>query len=344
MVKKKKKELNRKDNIVLIYGNQYAVDESVNKIKDQISSDEIIRIDGSDSTLESLSNSLRYGDMFANRKLILVRDFPKGDAKKIIEILSGIPSCNFVIFYSYSSLKAKKTLCKFFSDYAKLIEYDTEIKNMGKIVSQIVKSNNKTLSDGPLELLVEYLGNHVGIVKSEVDKLCNYIGDRKEINIDDIRSICCLNKEFMIWDLIGHVGSRNITKAVESLSASIDAGYSYEFVVLMLMRSIRLGIFLRELDADGLSIWDMTKKIKEYKKENGSFVYGDYEIKKTYDARNGFFASFNLFELHSSLKSCHEAFLLIRKEYKKEEQEKELSMLLFALCFPSSFYLSQGNP
>jgi len=337
MAKKPKKQLEKQENLVLIYGNQYTVDETVRKIRKQVKSDEVVRIDAEDSTLQSLTEALCYEDMFASRKLILVRGMPSEDAKTLIPLWQRIPKNNFVVFYSYSSLKAKKNICKFFKEYAKLIEYDIEVKDVDKIITQIAKSYGKSVEKDALDLMTEYLGNHVGIIKAEIEKLCNYVGEKEEIEIEDVRAICCLSREFVIWDLVRHVGDKNIAKAITALSSAIDSGYTYEFVVLMLMRSIRLGIFLRELDAEDMSIWDMTTKIKEYKKTNGSFVYKDYEVRKTYDARSGFYASFSLWELCHSLQSCHEAFLSIRKAYKKEEQEKELSMLLFAICFPSCF-------
>jgi len=337
MTKKTNKQLQQKNNIVLIYGNQHSVDDSIKKIKDQVKSDEVVKIDGDSIGLESLSVSLCCEDLFSRRKLILIKDIPKEDAKKLIELFQRIPENNFVVFYSYSSLKAKKTLCDYFSKYAKLIEYEMEISNMDKMISQIAKSNGKKINDDALSILTEYLGNNFGIVKIEIEKLCNYVGEKNEIYIDDVKEICCLSKDFMIWDLLGYIGERNITKSVESLSAAVENGCGYEFIVLMLIRSIKLGIFLRELCDSGLNVWEASDKIKECKKPDGSLIYKDYEIRKTYDSRTGFFANFSLWELCYCLKSCHEAFLSIRKLYKKEEQEKEMSMLLFAICFPSSF-------
>lgn len=334
---KKKQQLQQQNNLVLIYGNQYAVDETLRKLREQVKCDESVRLDGESLTLDQLSSAICSEDMFASRKLILVRGLPKEDAPKLIPVLQKIPSSNFVVFYSYVSFKKKKSLCKYFSDYAKLIEYDTEIKDLDKIVTRIAKENGKTLPENVAHILSEYLGNNIGVVKSEIDKLCNYIGDRKEITIEDVRAVCCLNPEFVVWDLIKYIGDKNISKAVTALSSAIDSGYNYEFVILMLMRSIRLGIFLKEMDAGGVSLWDMTERIKSYKKSNGASVYGDYEIRKTYESRGGFFSNFSLWELCHALKSCHEAFLSVRKAYKKEEQEKEVSMLMFAICFPSCF-------
>jgi len=337
MPKKTKIKPKKQNNLVLIYGNQYTVDETIRRIRDQVNFDEIIRLDGESIDLIKLAESICYEDMFASKKLILIKEIPKEEASKFLGLLINIPSNNFVVFYSYSSLKAKKKVCKYFDDYGKLIEYDVEIKDIKKNISKIAESYGKTVSNEAMDIMSEHLGKNMGIINSEILKLCNYVGDRNEIEDSDVREICCLSEEFIIWNLIQQVGEKDIAKSIITLSSVIESGYTYEFIILMLMRSIRLGIFLRELDEDGLNIWDMTEKIKCYKKSNGSFVYQDYEIKKTYDARKSFFSSFSYWELCHSLKKCHDAFLNVRKAYKKEEQEKEVSMLLFAICFPSSF-------
>lgn len=339
MAKKKKqtKKFSKKSNQVLIYGNQYTVDETIRKVRDQVVADEVIRLDGESLSLEQFSREICFEDMFDSSKLILVRNFPKEKADKLIEVFQKVPDSVFVVVYSYSSQKAKKKLCKYFDTYAKLIEYEVQVKNIDKIITRIAKEKGKTVADDSLHLMQQYLGTHLGIVQSEVEKLCNYIGDRKEIQQKDVESVCCLTREFVIWDFLRHAGAKDVSQAMRSLSSAAESGFTYEFLILMLMRSLRLSIFLKELDGEGMSIWEITQKIKEYKKTNGSFVYRDYEIKKTYEARNNFFTNFSLMELCHSLRCCHEAFLNVRKAYKKEEQEKEVSLLLFAVCFPSSF-------
>lgn len=334
---KKEKSFDKKNNIVLIYGNKYSVDETIERIKSQIKIEEISKFNGEELDLYSFSNNLCNIDMFINRKIILVQDLPKDNAKKIIDVISRIPENNFVIFYSYSSLKSKKAICSYFQEYAKLIEYDIEILNTTNIIKKIVEKNKRKISEDALSLMSEYLTNDIGIIKSEINKLCNYVEIEKQIEVEDVKSVCCLNKEFVIWDLIQTIGNKEISKAEIILSDAIDSGCNYEFIILMIMRSIKLAIFLKEMDSSGINIYDMKDKIKDYKKDNGSAIYKDYEIKKTYESRSGFFNNFSLFDLLYALKSCHNTFISVRKSYKKEEQEKSVSMLLFEICFPSCF-------
>jgi DNA polymerase-3 subunit delta len=340
---KKTKQLQKQNNLILVYGNQYTVDETIRRFRNQVSFDEVEKIDGESITIENLINSICNQDMFASKKLVIVREIPKEEADKLIDIFSRVPPSNYVLFYSYSSLKAKKKLCKYFSDYGKLIEYDTEVKNLDTMIAKMIEANGKAIDKVSLQLLTEYIGVNLGVIKSEIDKLCNYIGNRKKIEEIDIKEVCCLNREFVIWDLVSRIGEKNIAKAVNILASAIDSGFSYEFIILMLMRSIRLGIFLREMETSGESILTMMNKIKEYKKPNGTPVYGDYEIKKTYDSSQSFFSGFSLQELYHALKNCHNSFVAVRKSYKKEEQEKEVSMLLFEICFPSCFVQGDKN-
>jgi len=337
MSKKTEKAESKHNNLVLIYGNQYYVDGAINQIKKQIKCNEIIKLDGESLSVEQIINSICSEDMFSNRKIFMVYGAPKDGANDLIKHFPSIPSSNFIIFYYYSSMAAKKKFCQYFSDNAKLLEYNVDVKDIDKMAKKIIESYNKEISENALHLICEYMSGNIGVLDSEIKKLCNYIGDKKNIEEEDIINICCLSKEFIIWDMIKSISEKNIQKAMSLLSSAKEDGASYEFIILMLMRAIKLGIFLTDGKNDGIGLTELIEKIKLVKKNDGNSVYNDYEIRKTYDSKNGFFGKFSILELIYCLNNCHESFLNVRKLYKVEDQEKEMSMLLFSICYPSCF-------
>ena len=99
---KQKVEPKKQNNLILIYGNQYSVDETIKRLKEQVQFDEVEKIDGESIDATGLANLICNDDIFASKKLILIQEVPKEDAEKLTVLFPRISSSNCVVFYSYS--------------------------------------------------------------------------------------------------------------------------------------------------------------------------------------------------------------------------------------------------
>jgi len=324
--------------IILVVGNQYEVDTTIEKLKKQVSHDSLVVMDGSKDEIRSICSEIMASDMFGRRKIILINGVPNKDSNSIIPYLEKAPSENVVAFYSYSSIKGKKKFYEFFKSKARLIEFDCEVKNPHKIIRKLFEENKKSCQDDVLAEMVGYIGNDIGVIVSEVEKLVNYMGARKAVNKEDIHQICCSESEFFIWDFIKYLSAGDIKKSMESLSCAVSSGSGHDFVLSIVARSLRLSLILKDLG--DMPINDIIEKAKEIKKVNGSSMYNDYEIRSLFNNQKSFYKRLSFLELCKCLKDVYTAMVDVRKQYRESDKEKVMSMLLFSICYPRSFKIN----
>ena len=70
---------------------------------------------------------------------------------------------------------------------------------------------------GVLEALVEKAGKDTRQIAQEIGKLSVYLGDRKDVSVDDVRDIVSRSREAMGWDIADAAGARDLTLALTVL-------------------------------------------------------------------------------------------------------------------------------
>jgi DNA polymerase III delta subunit len=323
-------------NQILLTGNQYDVDKTIRVIEKKINPDCILKIDSKEASAQDICGQIATPDMFGLKKLIFIHDLPSKGVKDILAYLPKVPKTNCVVFYSYTSLAKQKKLCEYFNKNAKVVSFDVEVKNLDRLVTNFFQKHEKQVSDEVVAMICQFLGANLAIMMSELEKLIFYIGDQEEVTEDDVREICCFNQEFVIWDIVNALSGKNVVKAMEILSIVVENDHSFDHILVMLARAVKLSLLLKDGEMRKEALQDTVGNIKKLKKPNGAIMFGDYEIRKTYENSNSFYNNYKYAELCMSLNYIYNAMLNIRKSYKKEEKNREMSLLMMALCYPKS--------
>jgi hypothetical protein len=121
---------------------------------------------------------------------------------------------------------------------------------------------------------------------------------------------------------------------MQLLSYSVDNGCDLEFILAMVGRAIRLSLMLKDCEIKEKPQSEAIEQIMKLKKSDGKIVYNSYEISKTCDQPSSFFNKFTFYELCLCLKNTYVSTLNIRNTNKKRDKQKEMSMLIFSLCYP----------
>jgi DNA polymerase-3 subunit delta len=80
------------------------------------------------------------------------------------------------------------------------------------------------INAGALDLFLEKVGTDTRQLVMEVEKLTLYIGDRKEITVEDVKAITSSSAEAIAWDFTDALGERRLDEALKILRQLIFQG------------------------------------------------------------------------------------------------------------------------
>ena len=120
-----------------------------------------------------------------------------------------------------------------------------------------LRARQKEISDEALAELVGRVGPNVRQLDNEVEKLALYVGDRKDIEFDDVATICTRNKTARAFALGDALGDRDLPRLLARLDeelweVKLDPDRSEIGLLYGLISKVRAMLLLKELLREGL--------------------------------------------------------------------------------------------
>ena len=107
-------------------------------------------------------------------------------------------------------------------------------------------------------------------IANELEKLFLYTGKRRVILREDVRAICSVSRQAVIWELTDSLGARLISQSIAALENLLDTGESPIGVLMMLVGQFRLMLLARDL---------MQRKLISVREDKG----GNFEFVKAFE-------------------------------------------------------------
>lgn len=119
-----------------------------------------------------------------------------------------------------------------------------------------IRSREKEISDEALAELTNRIGPYPRQLESEIEKLSLYIGDRKEIEFQDVATVCARNKMARAFALGDALGDRDLPQLLRCLDEALwevklDPRKSEIGLLYGLIAKVRAMLFLKEILREG---------------------------------------------------------------------------------------------
>lgn len=172
---------------------------------------------GKDTELHTVINTAKRFPMMANHQVVIVKEAQ--NIKNIDDLIhyahNPLNSTLLVINYKYKTLDKRKKLYKAISEKGILFEskklYDNEVPGW---INAYLKKKNKSIDPGAGMLLTEYLGNDLGKIANELEKLIITLPDGEfNITTNHIERNIGISKDYNVFELNKALGQKNILKA-----------------------------------------------------------------------------------------------------------------------------------
>jgi DNA polymerase III subunit delta len=111
--------------------------------------------------------------------------------------------------------------------------YDNEVPRW---VMQRIEKGGKSADMEACRLLHAYTGNALRVVKSEIEKLFTFVGDKSSITQEDVAAVVGVSKGYSIFDLQNAVGAKDHKSATKILARMLQHGENPQYIIVMLTR------------------------------------------------------------------------------------------------------------
>jgi len=172
---------------------------------------------GRDAAWPDVINACRRYPMFAEKQVVLLKEaqLMKDIDKLEAYVEQPLHSTIFVVGFKEKKLDGRGSL-------SKLLKKKAEVLTTKKIpdyqlpewTSRLIHDKGYVITPMALNLLVDHVGNDLSRLSNEVDKLVVNLGNRREIQDDDIEKFIGISREFNVFELQNALARRDMPKAI----------------------------------------------------------------------------------------------------------------------------------
>jgi DNA polymerase-3 subunit delta len=272
ILKKELKE-NKLQNVYLFFGpEEYLIKYYLNAISSLIVDEDMrdlnyVCLEGK-KDVDSIIENCETMPVFSERKLIVVKNSgffktKKGDSgenstekksgkDRLADYLENLPTYSCIIFVE-SELDKRMKLVNTIKKKGLLVEFDYQKPaDLVKWVAKVFKSNGKSVDQMTASYIVENSEYSMTELLNEIDKIVNFSGDKQQITIEDVDSVCTRTIKSRIFDLTDAVSQGNVSKALILLNDMASLKEPMQKILYMIVRQIRMVYRIKLLRQKGV--------------------------------------------------------------------------------------------
>ena len=172
---------------------------------------------GKDADWATVVNACRRYPMFAERQVVLLKEAQQmKDIEKLESYFENpLGSTVFVAGYKGKTLDKRKTLYKVLKRSAEIF-YSEKVKDykLQEWITHFLRSKGYTINAKAVSLLDEHIGNDLGRIVNEIEKLDLNLKGKKNITEDDIEKYIGISKEYNVFELQSAIAKKDLAKAI----------------------------------------------------------------------------------------------------------------------------------
>ncbi|GIW41526.1 MAG: hypothetical protein KatS3mg076_2103 [Candidatus Binatia bacterium] len=185
--------------------------------------------------------------------------------EEILSIVEGGLPPGTVLLFTATEVDARKRVVKRLRETGAVLEFRMEREksgaltqdSAGSIVSEVLDRFGKRIGPSARARLLARAGHDAQEFRSEVEKLCLYVGERGEITEEDVRESVRDLSDAWIFDLTDALSEGDARRALSVLRGLLRGGEHPLRLLALLHGQVRLLLCLRDcLDGPWRSIWN----------------------------------------------------------------------------------------
>lgn len=202
----------------------YYIDKIAEYIEEHVLSDDEKAFNqtivyGRDVSIEDIVGTSKRFPMMSERQVVIVKEAQ--ELYRTIDKLESyaqdpMSSTVLVMCYKYKTLDKRRKLVKLIGDKGLVFESKKLFENqVGQWISRLLQGRGYAIEPKANAMLVEFLGNDLGKISNELDKLQIILPKGSSITAKHIEDNIGFSKDFNVFELLKAIGDRNQQRAYQ---------------------------------------------------------------------------------------------------------------------------------
>ena len=183
--------------------------------------------------IEPFYDNILSGSLFENKKIILI----KRASDKIYDVVKDLIDRNISqikVIINAGILETRSKLRSLFEKDKDLIcipTYPDNNETLTKLTSTFLRKENISISQQNINLIVQRCNGDRNNLKNEIEKIKNFIKNKKKISSEEILKLTNLSENFGLSELIDNCLAKNKSKIINILN---ENNYGTEDCIIIL--------------------------------------------------------------------------------------------------------------
>lgn len=238
-------------------------------------------MEGSYITTEAIENACETLPFMDEKRLVIIKNFDclqgnkrsKENEEKQDELatyIENIPQNTCLVFWQTTGIDRRKKIFKGIKKYGEIVEFNKLNPNeLSHWIEKMVGKKEKSISKAEIKYFIEnndYLSKNskktLRDIENELNKIIDYIGERKKINKEDIKKIIPKKLDNDIFKMVDAIGKKERSMALKLLRDMLKEGENEMMILSMIVRQYRILLQCKELRSKGYSPNEIASKIE----------------------------------------------------------------------------------
>jgi DNA polymerase-3 subunit delta len=187
--------------------------------------------------------------MMAPRRVILLKEVQDLTDKEWaqLEPLFETPVDSSCFILVGGKIDKRKKFYKHLYEQSVHVEFKKPFENqIPGWIRHICKAHELSISDEGIQLLHRLVGNQLTEIESEVVKLKDYLGERTDVQLEDVAQCVSKKREENVFDLTEKIAEGDRVQALVQLVQLLDQGQNEIGIVSLVARHMRILLLVKQ--------------------------------------------------------------------------------------------------
>ena len=198
---------------------------------------------------------------FADRRVILIENsgFFKNSCEELAEYMPQIPKTTHFIFVE-DEIDKRSKLYKAVKNAGKIVEFTSQTEELlTRWVLTRIKKEGKNITGSVMQLFLNKVGNDMGNIDRELEKLLCYCMEKAVIEAADVEAVTTEQTTNKVFDMVNAIAEHNQRKALDLYYDLLTLKEPPMRIMYLISRQFQILLNIKDMSGKGFDNAAMAK-------------------------------------------------------------------------------------